>query len=147
MRSIARSLGLGSAAMALTAFTALAWPGAADAAPTGTQSMYAPSALVLSVIAGEDPAYGTVQRAVTLSCAPRAHGTHPSPARACADMRRHAADLDRIAEPGPGVDCTREWNPLTVTAEGVWQGRKFSYTHTYANPCGLYHTSSTLFAF
>ncbi|KIF05133.1 alkaline protease inhibitor, partial [Streptomyces sp. RSD-27] len=75
MRSITRSLGLASGAMALTALTALAGTGAADAAPTGTQSLYAPSALVVSVTAGQNAADGTVLRAVTLVCAPRPGGT------------------------------------------------------------------------
>ncbi|MEW2415431.1 subtilase-type protease inhibitor [Streptomyces sp. NPDC046866] len=147
MRSIARSLGLGSAAMTLTALSALAWPGAADAAPAGTESLYAPSAIVLSITAGENPAQDRVMRAVTLVCAPAPGGTHPSPAAACADLRAHATRLDVSAQPGPGVDCTREWNPMTVTAEGVWQGRRLSYSYTFGNPCGLRHASGALFRF
>ncbi|MEU5807941.1 MULTISPECIES: subtilase-type protease inhibitor [unclassified Streptomyces] len=147
MRSIARSLGLGSAAMALTALTALAWPGTADAAPTGTESVYAPSALVLVVSTGADPGYATPLRAVTLSCSPSPRGTHPSPAAACAELRAHADRLDVLAEPLPNVDCTREWNPMTVTADGVWKGRRISYSYTFANPCALRHSSGTLFDF
>ncbi|MYT20368.1 alkaline protease [Streptomyces sp. SID7760] len=147
MRSIAKGLGLGSAAMALTALTALAWPGAADAAPSGAESLYAPSALVLSLTAGEDTAHGTVLRAVTLVCAPAPGGTHPSPAAACAELRSSAHQLDAVAAPGAGVDCTREWNPMTVTAVGVWQGRRMNYSYTFGNPCGLRHTSGALFGF
>ncbi|MBT2481780.1 subtilase-type protease inhibitor [Streptomyces sp. ISL-94] len=147
MRSIAKGLGLGSAAMALTALTALAWPGTAGAAPSGTQSLYAPSALVLGVTAGEDAATGTVVRAVTLVCAPTPGGTHPNPAAACAELRASAAELDELAAPGAGAACTREWNPVTVTADGVWQGRRLSYSYTFANPCGLRHTAGTLFNF
>lgn len=89
MRSISRSLGLASGAMALTALTALAGSGAADAAPTGAETLYAPSALVVSVASGEDPAQATVMRAVTLVCAPRPHGHAPGPGNG---VRRTAGD-------------------------------------------------------
>ncbi|MFD5417811.1 subtilase-type protease inhibitor [Streptomyces sp. NPDC127069] len=145
MRSITRCLGLASGAMALTALTALAGTGAADAAPTGTQTLYAPSALVVSVTAGQDAAAGTVLRAVTLVCAPRPGGTHPSPAAACAELRANAASLDALAAPRPDSACTREWNPVTVTADGVWQGRRMSWTYTFGNPCGLRSSNGVLF--
>ncbi|MFD4243414.1 SSI family serine proteinase inhibitor [Streptomyces sp. NPDC058525] len=147
MRSITRGLGLGSAAMALTALTALAWPGSAGAAPSGTESLYAPSALVLGVTAGDDTATGTVLRVVTLVCAPTPGGTHPDPAAACAELRSNAPALDALAAPEPGTACTREWNPMTVTADGVWQGRRLNYEYTFANPCGMRNTSGTLFDF
>lgn len=147
MRSITRGLGLGSAAMALTALTALAWPGSAGAAPSATQSLYAPSALVLAKTTGDDAATGTVLRAVTLVCAPTPGGTHPDPAAACAELRSNAPALDALAAPEPGTACTREWNPTTVTAEGVWQGRRLTYAYTYANPCGMRNSSGTLFDF
>ncbi|WP_411102756.1 SSI family serine proteinase inhibitor [Streptomyces sp. cmx-4-9] len=147
MRSIARGLGLGSAAMALTALTALAWPGTAGAAPSGTASLYAPSALVLSVTAGADADSGTVLRAVTLVCAPAPSGTHPDPVAACTELRAHAARMDALTAPAADAACTREWNPMTVTADGVWQGRRLSYDHTFGNPCGLRSTSGILFDF
>ncbi|WP_030759689.1 subtilase-type protease inhibitor [Streptomyces sp. NRRL F-2664] len=147
MRSIARGLGLGSAAMALTALTALAWPGTAGAAPAGARSLYAPSALVLSVTAGPDTETGTVLRAVTLVCAPKPGGTHPNPATACRELRAADAQLDPLAAPAADAVCTREWNPMTVTADGVWQGRRLSYSYTFANPCGLRNTTSALFTF
>ncbi|MET9324250.1 subtilase-type protease inhibitor [Streptomyces sp. NPDC003038] len=146
MRSIARGLGLGTAAMALTALTALAWPGEAGAATAGTASLYAPSALVLSVSAGED-ADGTVLRAVTLVCAPAPGGTHPDPVAACAELRAHSAELDAITAPAANVACTREWNPMTVTADGVWEGRRLGYAYTFGNPCGLRNTTGVLFDF
>ncbi|MEU6315430.1 subtilase-type protease inhibitor [Streptomyces sp. NPDC047014] len=147
MRSIARGLGLGSAAMALTALTALAWPGTAGAAPSGAQSLYAPSALVLTVTAGPDAATGTVLRAVTLACAPKPGGTHPSPAAACREVRAAGAKLDPLAAPASRAACTREWNPMTVTADGVWQGKRVQYSYTFGNPCGLRNTTGILFHF
>ncbi|MFZ3495549.1 subtilase-type protease inhibitor [Streptomyces sp. 5.8] len=148
MRSVTRTLGLSSAAMGLTALTALTGSGIAGAAPTGGESLYAPSALVLSVTDGDgdEAAGGTVLRAVTLVCAPRPGGTHPDPDAACAELQAHAPDLDALAEPRPDAACTREWSPLTVTAEGVWQGRRMSYSYTYANPCALWNSTGTVFS-
>ncbi|MGW0393717.1 subtilase-type protease inhibitor [Streptomyces sp. NPDC003042] len=145
MRSISRSLGLASGAMALTALTALAGSGAAGAAPSGTQSLYAPSALVVSVTAGEDADGGTVLRAVTLECAPRPGGTHPDPVAACAELRANGPALDALAEPRSDAMCTREWDPVTVTADGVWEGRRLSYAYTFGNQCGLRNSSGVLF--
>lgn len=95
MRSIAKGLGLGSAAMALTALTALAWPGTAGAAPAGTESLYAPSALVLSVSAGPDADAGAALRAVTLVCSPTPGGTHPSRSPRAASYARTARSSTR----------------------------------------------------
>ncbi|MFF3014258.1 subtilase-type protease inhibitor [Streptomyces sp. NPDC057939] len=145
MRSITRNLGLASGAMALTAVTALAGTGAAGAAPAGTQSLFAPSALVVSLTAGEDVDSGTVLRAATLTCSPAPGGTHPDPAAACAELRANGPMLDALAEPRPDVACTREWDPMTVTAVGVWEGRKLSYTYTFGNPCGLRASNGVLF--
>ncbi|GGZ72185.1 subtilase-type protease inhibitor [Streptomyces subrutilus] len=147
MRSIARGLGLGSAAMALSALTALAWPVAADAAPAGTASLYAPSALVLSLTAGGDADTGTVVRAVTLVCAPTPGGTHPARTAACRELRGSGGELDALTAPAADAACTREWNPMTVTADGVWQGRRLSYTYTFGNPCILRSTEGALFDF
>ncbi|MGW7457432.1 subtilase-type protease inhibitor [Streptomyces sp. NPDC054797] len=147
MRSITRGLGLGTAAMALTALTALTWPGTAGAAPAGTASLYTPSSLVLGVTAGPDAATGRVLRAVTLVCAPKPGGTHPNPAAACAELRASGSQLDELAQPASDAVCTREWNPMTVTADGVWQGRRLSYTYTFANPCGLWNSTGVLFDF
>ncbi|QES51641.1 alkaline protease [Streptomyces venezuelae] len=147
MRSIARSLGLSSAAMALTAVTALAAAGPAGAAPAGTESLYAPSALVLSLSAGEDPAYGTVLRAVTLSCMPGPSGTHPDPAGACAELRAEEGEFAAITEGGQEIACTREWDPMSVTAAGVWEGQLVTFEHTFANPCAFRNGSGVLFGF
>ncbi|MFE2283413.1 subtilase-type protease inhibitor [Streptomyces sp. NPDC059443] len=145
MRSITRNLGLSSAAMGLAALTALAGSGAAGAAPSGAEVLYAPSALVLTVTDGASATSGTVLRAVTLTCAPRPGGTHPAPAAACAELRANGPQLDALAEPRPDASCTREWAPVTVTADGVWQGRHLSYSYTYANSCGLRNSTGLLF--
>ncbi|WP_258024600.1 SSI family serine proteinase inhibitor [Streptomyces bambusae] len=133
--------------MGLTALTALAGTGVADAATAGQESLYAPSALVLAVTAGPDADEGTVLRAVTLVCAPGRGGTHPAPRAACAELRRAGAEFDSITTPPVTGPCSKEWDPMTVTAVGVWEGRRIDYEHTFANRCALRRGSGVLFAF
>ncbi|MFI2433422.1 subtilase-type protease inhibitor [Streptomyces sp. NPDC018693] len=133
-----------AATLALTA-TAVCAPlaGSASAAPA---SLYAPSALVLTMGHGESAALATPSRAVTLSCAPAPSGTHPAPAAACAELRATGGDLDALAEPGAAI-CTKEYAPVVVTVDGVWQGTRVSYERTFSNECVMNASRSSVFAF
>ncbi|MEW2249996.1 MULTISPECIES: protease inhibitor [unclassified Streptomyces] len=133
-----------AAALTLTA-TAVCGPltGAAHAAPA---SLYAPSALVLTTGHGESATSATPARAVTLSCAPTASGTHPDPAAACAELRRAGGDLDALSA-GTDVLCTKQYDPVVVTVDGVWQGKRVSYERTFANECVKTAHGSAVFAF
>ena len=125
-----------AATLALTA-TAVCGPltGAALAAPApAPASLYAPSALVLTVGHGESAATATPLRAVTLSCAPTASGTHPAAASACAELRGVAGDFEALTA-RDDVLCTKQYDPVVVTVDGVWQGKRVSYEQTFANPC------------
>jgi hypothetical protein len=125
----------------LGAFTAA---GSAQAAPQPAQrSLYAPSALVLTFGHGEGSS-ATVQRAVTLRCRPNG-GDHPSVGSACAELTAVGGNFATLAgEDGP---CTREYNPVTVTASGVWRGRHTTYRGTFSNPCTLLRAKGTVFQF
>ncbi|MFJ9637694.1 subtilase-type protease inhibitor [Streptomyces sp. NPDC101178] len=109
----------------------------AHAAPAKAESLYAPSALVLTVAQGEDPLTATVQRAVTLSCAPTAGGTHPAPEAACAELDTVGGQFTALARTSPDRMCTRQWNPVTITAHGVWHGKRVTFSTTYGNACEL----------
>ena len=117
----------------------------ATAAPA---SLYAPSALVLTV-SYPGGTTDTAARAVTLSCAPGASGTHPSPAAACADLRDADGRLDSLLSTASGQACMRLWSPVTITADGVWQGTRTSWKHTFANACEMNHAveQTSLFGF
>ncbi|MFR0355410.1 protease inhibitor [Streptomyces sediminimaris] len=137
-----------AATLALTA-TAVCGPltGAAlaDQAPAPA-SLYAPSALVLTVGHGESAATATPQRAVTLSCAPTPSGTHPAPARACAELRGVGGDVSALTA-RDDVWCTKQYDPVVVTVDGVWQGRRVSYEQTFANGCVKNSYLSSVFTF
>src|SRR5690606_6993499 len=95
----------------------------AHAAPAKPASLYAPSALVLTVAQGEDPLTATVKRAVTLTCAPGAEGTHPAPEAACAELESVGGQFTALARTSPDRMCTRQWDPVVITAHGVWHGQ------------------------
>ncbi|MGW8764355.1 subtilase-type protease inhibitor [Streptomyces sp. NPDC055815] len=126
---------LGATALATAAGLALigtALIGTAEAAPEG---LYPPSALVLTLGQGDSPETARIVRAVTLSCAPTPGGTHPSPASACAELAASGGDLGALTVRSGDRPCTREWAPVTITGDGVWQGRRVSWSETYGNAC------------
>ncbi|MCX4997439.1 protease inhibitor [Streptomyces longwoodensis] len=136
-----------AATLGLTA-TAVCAPlaGPALAAPSAPTSLYAPSALVLTMGHGESAALVSPARAVTLNCAPSASGTHPAPALACAELRAAGGDLDALAGPTDTV-CTKQYAPVVITVDGVWQGKRVSYERTFANECVKNASGSSVFAF
>ncbi|MGW6548592.1 protease inhibitor [Streptomyces massasporeus] len=107
---------------------ALASPGQAPTA------LYAPSALVLTVGHGESAVAATPERAVTLTCAPTAAGTHPAAVSACAELRGVGGDFDALTAK-EGAWCTKQYDPVVVTVDGVWQGKRVSYERTFSNDC------------
>ncbi|MFF3463702.1 protease inhibitor [Streptomyces sp. NPDC001984] len=144
MRTTARwaaTLGLTATAVCgpLTG-AAVASPGAAPA------SLYAPSALVLTTGHGDDAATVTPERAVTLTCAPTASGSHPAAAEACAELRGAGGDLDALTA-RDDVQCTKEYNPVIVTVQGVWQGKRVSYERTFGNECVKNSYGTSVFTF
>ncbi|AVH54964.1 MULTISPECIES: protease inhibitor [Streptomyces] len=120
--------------------TALAAPGNA---PSG---LYAPSALVLTVGHGHSAAGVTPERAVTLNCAPTASGTHPAATQACAELQGADGDFDALTV-RDGVVCTKQFDPVVVTVDGVWQGKRVSYERTFANECVKSSYGTTVFTF
>ncbi|MFG2127276.1 protease inhibitor [Streptomyces sp. NPDC048751] len=127
------------------AATAVCGPLTGPALATST-SLYAPSALVLTVGHGDNSALATPARAVTLTCAPRPSGTHPAAAEACAELRSADGDFDALGS-RDGMACTKQYDPVVVTVDGVWQGKRVSYERTFANECVKNSYGTSLFAF
>ncbi|MDQ0845954.1 subtilase-type protease inhibitor [Streptomyces sp. V1I6] len=145
MRYIARGLAL--AATTTLALVAAPAVGSANTAQPGPERLYPPSALVLTVTTGDDATAGTVLRAVTLSCTPTATGTHPATKAACAELRAAEGSFDAITTQDPSVACTKQWDPVTVTVEGVWNGTRVDYAHTFGNSCIRSSVNGVLFDF
>ncbi|MFD5701567.1 subtilase-type protease inhibitor [Streptomyces lasiicapitis] len=139
MRYISGGIALG-AALALgglaTAATAAPAPVAVKpAAPAA--SGYAPSELVLTIGYGDKAATASIQRAVTLGCSSTGIGSHPDAPGACDQLRAVGGKFDKVTKAPSNAVCTKEWNPIVVTAQGVWEGRRVNYEHTFANPCAM----------
>ncbi|MEU6095240.1 protease inhibitor [Streptomyces sp. NPDC047079] len=136
------------AATLTLAATAVCGPiaGSALAAPNAPASLYAPSALVLTTGHGQSTATATPQRAVTLTCAPTASGTHPAAADACAELRAVGGEPGALRA-REGVLCTKLYDPVVVTVQGVWQGKRVDYERTFANECVKSSYGNALFAF
>ncbi|MEE1939934.1 subtilase-type protease inhibitor [Streptomyces sp. TRM 70361] len=147
MRYAVKGLGLGAvvAAACLTGTAATAT--AAPAVPQAPQAPGAPSALLLTVGEGEDPGLATNQRAAVLNCSPNADGSHPAPGRACAELRAVEGDFETLVEPDPNRVCPMIWDPVVVTAQGIWDGREVSFTHTFANACVMEGATGAVFSF
>ncbi|MFF4835806.1 protease inhibitor [Streptomyces sp. NPDC001315] len=144
MRNTARlAATLGLAAAAVCGPLTGASVAAQDATAT---SLYAPSALVLTVGHGESAAAATPARAVTLTCAPTASGTHPAAALACAELRGAGGNPDALAS-RQDAQCTKQYAPVVVTVDGVWQGKRVSYERTFANECVKNSYGTSVFEF
>ncbi|GAA2385773.1 protease inhibitor [Streptomyces glaucosporus] len=144
MRYAIKGLGL-SAALAAACLAGAA--GTATAAPAHPEGLYAPSALVLTVGKGDDPATATVERAVVLRCSPAPGGDHPAPERACAELRSAGGDFASLVEAESDRVCPMVWEPVTVTADGTWDGRRVSYAHTFPNACVMADRAGAVFSF
>ncbi|RFU87952.1 hypothetical protein DY218_04125 [Streptomyces triticagri] len=136
MRPLLKAIGVAAAAIcvaALSAGTAHAGPEAESTAA----SLYAPSALVLTVGQGDDPATMVAERAATLTCTPTAGGTHPAAASACAELSDVQGRFTDLLGAAPDALCTKEWRPVTVTAAGAWDGRQVQWSTSFANSCEM----------
>ncbi|MCF3119537.1 MULTISPECIES: SSI family serine proteinase inhibitor [Streptomyces] len=132
-----RTLKAVGAAATAAACVLVATSGTAQAEAPKPTSLYAPSALVLTVGQGEDATTAAVQRAVTLTCAPRPAGSHPAAAAACAELKGVDAQFAQLVGSTSDIACTKEWRPVTVTVAGVWNGRHVGWSTTFSNHCAM----------
>ncbi|MFG2621172.1 subtilase-type protease inhibitor [Streptomyces sp. NPDC048507] len=94
--------------------------------------------MVFGIARGDDAATATVLRAATLSCAYAAEGTHPAPRAACDALNATGGEFDRLlAAPDPDRACPMHYDPVTVTADGVWHGGRVAWKHTFPNTCRM----------
>ncbi|WP_349816381.1 subtilase-type protease inhibitor [Streptomyces sp. MRC013] len=132
-----------AAAMTALAPAAVAAP---ERAGTGTSRLYAPNALVLTVAKGEKAKTATPLRAVTLTCAPTPGGTHPAPEEACGELRAANGDFSALRGEAERA-CAKIYDPLVVTAEGVWEGKRVAYERMFGNSCVLQNEGGSVFSF
>ncbi|NUW45108.1 serine protease [Nonomuraea rhodomycinica] len=69
-------------------------------------------------------------KGTVLSCRQR------SPKPACVALERAGGDPARLPSRTDAV-CTMEYNPVRVSALGVWGGRPVRYERTFSNSCQM----------
>ncbi|MEZ0094485.1 SSI family serine proteinase inhibitor [Streptacidiphilus sp. EB129] len=129
-----------AAVLGAACLTALAAPQAMAAEPDPT----VPSLLVMTVANGTQDAQ-TTPRSTVLICGAATEGDHPDGASACATLQ--ADGLSFTAPPALQILCADIVQPVTVTAEGFWDGAPVFYQQTYTNPCLMWRATGALFAF
>lgn len=79
----------------------------------------------------------------TLRCGP-AGGSHPAATSACAQIDRVDGDLSQL-DARPQTVCTLEYDPVTATARGTWEGKIVNYHETFPNRCAMYSYTGSVF--
>ncbi|GAA4063115.1 SSI family serine proteinase inhibitor [Actinomadura miaoliensis] len=82
-------------------------------------------------------------RTVTLRCEPHG-GSHPSAAKACAELGRRGGNPAREAD---DTVCTMIYSPVVASAKGTWGGRPVDFRKEYPNDCVLRSQTGSVFAF
>ncbi|MEU9113515.1 SSI family serine proteinase inhibitor [Streptomyces sp. NPDC048483] len=83
-------------------------------------------------------------RGVQLNC-PDTRGSHPHGAAACETLAEVDGDLDAL--PGDPRPCTKQYDPVTVTATGEWHGRPVAWRKAFPNACVLDSDTGPVFRF
>ncbi|GAA5041136.1 hypothetical protein HNP84_002421 [Thermocatellispora tengchongensis] len=99
--------------------------------------------LVLTITPGRDSR--RPGRQVVLSCAPFSPG-HPNAVAACAELSR-SGGLPGAMRTHSGLVCTHEYNPVTASASGTWDGRYIRYQHTFSNMCRMHAATGAVYRF
>ncbi|WP_052387707.1 subtilase-type protease inhibitor [Dactylosporangium aurantiacum] len=100
-----------------------------------------PTRLVLTVAKGESTT--PVRRRASLTCRP-AGGSHKLARDACSALAKVGGDFARLQVTGGA--CTMQYDPVTVTAVGLWKGKRVDYRKTYGNACSLSTTTGPVFS-
>ncbi|MFI2371301.1 subtilase-type protease inhibitor [Streptomyces sp. NPDC018833] len=136
-----RTAALAAAVLLAVAAAVPAVPATASPAPQRAEKPTLPRGLFLTVSGAEN----TWIRGVLLRCSPEPSGPHPDAAGACAALDEARGDLDGLrGEPHP---CTKQYDPVTVSATGVWRGRPTAWHKTFPNACELAAATGAVFRF
>ncbi|MEU4833831.1 SSI family serine proteinase inhibitor [Streptosporangium sp. NPDC023615] len=108
---------------------------------SGDRPSRSAKALVLSVAQGEKPMPATGH---ALLLCDRPGSTHPDAVGACEALAEVRGDPARI-RPLSGVACTMQYDPVTVTAMGIWNGRFIRFEQTFGSACSLRAATGSVF--
>ncbi|MFI6508398.1 SSI family serine proteinase inhibitor [Streptosporangium sp. NPDC050855] len=100
----------------------------------GSTGLVLGRAVVLSINQGATISPTT--RVVVLQCTPIRGGTHPKSQNACAALIRVNGDVGKI-KPSTKAFCPLIYDPVTISAGGIWDGRFYVSSQTFSNNCLL----------
>ncbi|GAA2981651.1 SSI family serine proteinase inhibitor [Actinokineospora diospyrosa] len=86
---------------------------------------------------------GDLPRLAVLQCAPDA-GTVVDPVAACAQLSQVNGRFERL-NVVPNAMCTLEYDPVVVTAAGLWGRRAVHYRAVFGNRCELRTATGAVF--
>ncbi|MEW2491164.1 SSI family serine proteinase inhibitor [Streptomyces sp. NPDC048411] len=99
------------------------------------------SSLFLTVSGSEN----TWIRGIGLQCPLTFPSHHPKAAKACAALNEAGGDLDEL--PGNPHPCLLIHDPVTVTAQGTYNGATVDWRRTYPNACVMEASAGPVFDF
>ncbi len=121
----------GAAALSLAAVCVTAVPAAATM----------PSVLTLTTTTN-----GYAPHVVELTCDPDG-GTHPDSQTACMQLSQVDGDVAHLPASQVHIFCPMIFQPITVTATGLWRGRTVQFRDEYTNGCERDNRTGMLFRF
>ncbi|MEV6985076.1 SSI family serine proteinase inhibitor [Sphaerisporangium sp. NPDC051017] len=98
-------------------------------------------ALLLTLARGESVT--PADRIAFLQCGP-AGGTHPRASEACRLLDPVGGDITDL-RPSRDTNCTKEYDPITVSASGLWDGNHLWFERTFGNRCELNAYTAAVF--
>ncbi|REK91203.1 protease inhibitor [Streptomyces inhibens] len=114
---------------------------ALSAGPAGADETTPPDQGLQLTVSGSG---NTWMRGVRLNC-PDTQGRHPHATAACDALTWARGDMDAL--PGEPRNCTKQYDPVTVTATGSWRGGPVNWRKEYANACMMDSATGPVFRF
>ncbi|MFF6994478.1 SSI family serine proteinase inhibitor [Streptomyces sp. NPDC008313] len=124
------------------AAAALLLAGAAPALAASPSAADSENWLYVTVTQGEDNRAGDSHGTLLLCDPPQGHA---HAAEACDELGAAQGDVGRIPAKKE-VYCSMIYAPVTVTAQGEWNGRRTEYQKTYPNACTMEAETGAVFA-
>ncbi|MEV0589448.1 SSI family serine proteinase inhibitor [Nonomuraea sp. NPDC050310] len=87
-------------------------------------------------------ASGPVRDSATLNCFPTS-GTHPRPHHSCRLLDQAQGNFAKLTP--DNRPCVLIYDPVTVVAQGTWDGEPTAFTRTYGNQCAANGASGGVF--
>lgn len=89
---------------------------------------------------------GQAPHVVELTCDPVA-GTHPDAQLACLQLEQVDGDIANMPGTEAHIFCPMIFQPIKVSATGLWRGRTILFQDSYTNSCERDNKTGNLFRF